>query len=228
MERLIPMEPWKNGFGDPLYVKQVKTLRSKIIHVLDGSEKRVIGVTSSTNEEGKTTLALNIATAIAANGDKNVLLIDGDLTRCDMTDKLGFYGEAGLSDYLEGVEQRADFVFKNGDMKNLFFLSAGNPVENSSELLTKKTFKNLMDVVRRKFDVIILDLPPVISTPDPVAVKELVDFYIFVYHAGRTPRELLEHSINDIGNEKILGVVFNRVKKEKMLKYGKEYYYYNR
>jgi Mrp family chromosome partitioning ATPase len=72
-----------------------------------------------------------------------------------------------------------------------------------------------------------VDLPPVVSTPDPASIKEKIDKYIFSYHTGKTPRGLLEDAIHEIGKEKILGVVLNRAKKEQMLKYGEQYYDYH-
>lgn len=217
---------WKNQPIDSFFLKQIKTLRTKIVHRVDSSEQKIIGVTSAVDGEGKTTISLNIASYISANGDRNVLLVDCDLIKTDMTDMLGFNGNSGLSDYLQKDGEGKDLLFQKSTLKNLFFVSAGDPVPNSSELLTKNLFGDLVDIIRGKYDIVILDLPPVVSTPDPASIKNLVDGYILVYHAGETPRDLLEYAIDEIGVDRVIGVVFNRVKKQAIQKYKSKYYYY--
>ncbi len=227
MDEFLTKFLWNGKPTDPFYLKQVKSLRAKILHLVESSGKKIIGVTSAVDGEGKTTVSMNIAASFSANRDDRVLLMDCDLIRTDVTNILGRGGNPGLSEYLRGNDDGKDHLFADSPQKNLFFVSSGNPVPNSSELLTKQVFANLLEVIRRKFDIVILDLPPVVSTPDPASLVNLVDVYILVYRAGETPRELFEHAVEEIGSENILGVIFNRVKKESIQKYKSKYYYYN-
>jgi capsular exopolysaccharide synthesis family protein len=218
--------PLEKEFNDNFYLNQIKVLRSKIVHRLESTGKKVVGITSAVDNEGKTTLAYNIAAAISLNRDKKVLLIDGDIRKCGLTQKLGLNGDHGLSEYLVGDENQADSIFKNSAYENFFIISSGKPREESSELLTGKIFRNLIDVIRRKFDIVIMDLPPVISTPDPVAVRDLVDGFIVVYYTGRTSRDLLDYAMNEVGKDKILGVILNRSRNDGFFKYQRSYAQY--
>ncbi len=222
-------------FNDPLYSKQIKFLRSRVLHLIDSTKSNVIGITSAVDNEGKTTLAINLALSICTGGDKSVLLVDADLIKCSITSKFGLKGAPGLSHFLNGNEKGADILVDDSGVialwesgvENLSVIPSGNPVDNSADLLIKNTFNNLVNDMRGGFDLVIVDLPPVVSTPDPASIKEKIDKYIFSYHTGKTPRGLLEDAIHEIGKEKILGVVLNRAKKEQMQKYGKQYYYYH-
>ncbi len=211
---------------DPFYLEQLRTLRSKVIHLLEGMGEKTIGIISSVPEEGKTSISLNLASSVASIGDKRIMLIDCDMRKCDLTMILGMRGEIGLSQYLDDAAGGAESIIKNSKVKNLYVISSGRKVQNSTELLTRAKFRDLLVILKEKFDLIILDLPPVLNTADPVAVKELVDKYIMVYFAGKTPLGILEESVNEIGKDKILGVVLNAVDTEKIMKYKKYYQYY--
>jgi Mrp family chromosome partitioning ATPase len=204
-------------FNDPLYSKQIKYLRSRVLHLIDSTKSSVIGITSAVDNEGKTTLAINLALSICTSGDRSVLLVDADLIKCSLTGKFGLKGAPGLSHFLNGNEKEADILVDDSGVIALW----------EADLLIKNTFNNLVDDMRGGFDIVIVDLPPVVSTPDPASIKEKIDKYIFSYHTGKTPRGLLEDAIHEIGKEKILGVVLNRAKKEQMLKYGEQYYDYH-
>jgi capsular exopolysaccharide synthesis family protein len=227
-----PMEK----FNDPLYSKQIKFLRSRVLHLIDSTRSNVIGITSAVDNEGKTTLAINLALSICTSADRSVLLVDADLIKCSITSKFGLRGAPGLSHFLNGNEKGADILVDDSGVialwesgvKNLSVIPSGSPVDNSADLLIKNTFNNLVNDMRGGFDIVIVDLPPVVSTPDPASIKEKIDKFIFSYHTGKTPRGLLEDAMHEIGKERILGVVLNRANKEQMLKYGKQYYYYNK
>jgi capsular exopolysaccharide synthesis family protein len=225
MKRFGDIISWTDQL-DPFYLEQLRTLRSKVIHMLEGLGKKIIGISSSLPEEGKTSISLNLASSIAAIGDKRVILIDCDMRKCDLTMIMGLRGETGLSHYLGGADDKIESIVRNSKMKNLYVISSGRKVQNAAELLTQAKFQSLMDVLRKNFDLIIMDLPPVLNTADPMAVREIVDKFIIVYFAGKTPIDIFENSINEIGRDKILGVVLNAVDMEKIIKYKKYYQYY--
>jgi capsular exopolysaccharide synthesis family protein len=217
---------WGSEALDPFYVEQIKTLRSKVIHSIEASGEKIIGITSTTSGEGKTSVSANLARAIAAIGDKKVILIDGDLRKCDMTVAHKLYGKPGMTNFLEEKEKRIDAILKNSKWSNLYIIPSGRKTQHSSELLTKSIFKNLLKFLSDQFDLIVIDLPPIISTSDPVAVKEVIDKFVMVYLAGKTPQKLLEFAINEIGKDKILGMVLNGIDTDKIIKYRKYHYYY--
>lgn len=221
-------------FNDPLYLKQIKSLRTRVLHLIDSTRSSVIGITSAVDNEGKTSLAVNLALSISSSGDRTVLLVDADMIKCSLTNVFGLQGAPGLSHHLNGSEGGEDIRSANTGvialwecgLDNMSIIPSGIPTDNSADLLIKTAFNNLIDDVRRKFNIVIVDLPPVVSTPDPASIKDRIDKFIFSYYTGKTPRGLLEEAIREIGEEKILGIVLNRASKEQMLKYNKQYYYY--
>lgn len=223
-----------NKFDDPIYAKQIKSLRSKVLHLIDSSRSSVIGITSAVDNEGKTSLAINLALSISNRGDMSVLLIDADMIKCSLTTVFGLDGAPGLSHHLNGGEGGEDvrgentsvIAFWESGFDNISIIPSGNPVDNSADLLIRNSFNSLIDDVKGKFNIVIVDLPPVVSTPDPESIKNRIDKFIFSYYTAKTPRGLLEDAIREIGEEKILGVVLNRANKEEMLKHKEQYYYY--
>ncbi len=219
-------------FDDTLYTNQIKVLSSKINHLLENSGRKVIGITSAVDSEGKTTLSYQISDIISRSGYKKILLIDGDMRKCGLTMKLGMNGDPGLSDYLNGRENRGGGKFDHPKKDNLYILATGITSAESPELLGGNTFKEMITEIRKEFDLVIIDLPPIVNTPDPLVVKDVIDGFVLVYYSGKTPRDLLEYAIEEVGKDNVLGVVLNRLKSDGFFKYQryyKSYYksYYN-
>ncbi len=220
---------WGDETLEPFYLEQIKSLRSKVIHSIEITGQKILGITSATSSEGKTTVSLNLASAVAAVSDKKVILIDCDLRKCDLTSALKLEEKNGLSDFLQKEGTKIQGIINNSKIENLHIVSSGKRLLSPSELLTKTIFKNFLSFLKQSYDVIIVDLPPVIDTADPITVKEVIDKFILVYFAGKTPMELLENSVNEVGRDKILGVVLNGVDPKDIKKTGKYYYsYYSR
>ncbi len=216
---------WDNKLLEPLYLEQIKTLRSKVIHLSEAADEKIIGISSTTAEEGKTSIAINLASSIAAVQDKKVIILDGDLRKSDLTVNLGLYGREGLSEFLEGKNPSIKSIINNSRVPNLYILTSGKRTRSPSELLAKKAFKNLLQFLRREFDIVLIDLPPIIGTADPITVREVIDRFIYVYYAGKTNIKLLERAINELGKDKICGVILNAVTTQDIKKYRTYYYY---
>jgi capsular exopolysaccharide synthesis family protein len=220
---------WGDESLDPFYLERVKSLRSKVIHSTEVSGNKVLGITSATASEGKTTVSLNLASSIAAVSDKKVILIDGDLRKCDLTNALRLGDKDGLSDFLKKEDSKIQGIINNSKIENLHIVGSGKRMFSPSEILTKSILKNFLSFLKENYDIIIIDLPPVMDTADPITVKEVIDKFILVYFAGKTPMDLLEFTLNEVGPEKILGVILNGVDLRDMKKSGKYYYsYYSR
>jgi capsular exopolysaccharide synthesis family protein len=190
----------------------------------------VLGVTSPTAGDGKTTTALNLAATLAQLPGARVLLVDGDLRRPFVSARLGLDDaeapglaatalQVGLE--LEQVVQRTPFHFD--------ILPAGAPSPNAYRMFDSPRLGQLLEQARRKYDHVVLDTPPVLLVPDCRLISQWVDGFLVVVAAHRTPRKLLGDALSALPEPKVLGIVFNgddRPLSGYFGRYGRQYGYY--
>ena len=199
-----------------------KTLRTNI--EFSGEDTKVIFLTSTTPNEGKSTVSFELAQSFAQNGMKT-LLIDADLRKSVMKSR-GKKGKVkyGLTHYLSGKT-----TFENAlcvsDVDNFYMIFAGPVPPNPSELLGNDRFKNMIEASRKMFDIVIVDTPPIGSVIDAAVVSKFCDGGILVigcgdisYRYARKSKEQLE-----LAGCKILGCVLNKVNFSSNSYYGKYY-----
>lgn len=205
-----------------------KSLRSNV--EFSGDDIQVIAVTSCTPNEGKSSVAYELANSYAHNG-KKVLLIDADLRKSVLI-RRHFKGKVrfGLVHYLVG-KYPFEEVCCETNVKNLHIVFAGPVPPNPSELLNSKRFKAMLDGVREYYDMVIIDTPPLGSVIDSAIVGKQCDGVILViankevsYRFAQKVKQQL-----DKAGCRILGCVLNKVDLSKGGKYGKYYgkYYGN-
>lgn len=191
-----------------------KLLRTKLqFSFVDEGDCRVIGVSSALTGEGKSLSAVNLAYNTAQLG-KRVLLIDCDMRRPSLADKLPVRKANGLSDFLTGQIGEEELIqpcgLKDGD--NYFFvMSSGHTPPNPMELLSSKRMENMIEKLRECYDYIILDLPPVGEVGDALAVAKLTDGMLLVVRQNYCDRVALNSAVRqfEFVDAKILGLVFN-------------------
>jgi len=212
---------------DSMDAENFKILRSQILFPKEGKRPRVIMVTSALPGEGKTFVATNLAASIALGFNEHVLLVDCDFRRPCVHKMLGIALAAGLYEHLTGKATLPDVIIKTGFGK-LSVIPAGSPSPNPSELIASQMMRDFLEDVRNRYDdrYIVIDATPAQVTAEANVLSQYVDGILFVIMAERAPREAIQRSIENLGKEKILGVVFNGYNQSYRgyRKYYKKYY----
>ena len=190
---------------------------------IDGGIKTVV-LTSPAPKEGKTLTASNLAITEAQAGRKT-LLLDTDLRRPMVHHLFNLKKEDGISKVLTDELKLNDAIKKTG-VENLYAITSGPVPPNPSELLGSKKMKKVLEELKEKFDMIILDSPPIIAVTDPVVIGQEVDGMVMVIRSGRTTRDIAEKAKNNAEyvHIKLLGVVLNDIDVRNV--YGSSRYYY--
>ena len=200
----------------------------------DGEMCHVIGVSSAMAGEGKSLSAVNLAYS-TSQLDKRVLLIDCDMRRPSLADKIPIAKAPGLSDYLTGqvsADKLLQYCGIKDDHQAFHAISSGRTPPNPMELLTSERMERMISHLRKNYDYIILDLPPVGEVGDAIAAASLLDGVLMVVRQDYCNRIALKSALRqfEFVNAKILGIAFNCVTEEGHGYYRKRYYhrYYNR
>jgi capsular exopolysaccharide synthesis family protein len=212
----------------PFFLEQFKALRAKIDDLIDKEVCKTLAVTSSIAEEGKTITCINLAMNMAYTGRRKVLLVDTDMRKSDVGRGMNLNRIPGLSEFLSGAVKITD-VIKNSKVPGLYVIPSGSCPSAPADMLAGESFRKFIQSSREHFDFVLLDTPPVLPVADTHSLREQVDGFLLVYRAGHTPYPILKQVIGVISEEKILGVVINRVK-PRTDKYYRKYYgkYYNK
>ena len=203
-----------------------RSLRTSLMFSTPEGMPRVLLFTSSSQGEGKTTAAANLATVLAQNG-ASVLLIDADLRRPSVHRDFGIPRSPGLTDAISRVStgtQPEHPVIHGSGLDGLSLMPAGHATPSPAELLSSNQLTRVLSDCRRIFDHVIVDAPPILGLADAVVASRLVDGVVMVAAAGKTGKENFRISVQRLRQVQapLLGVVLNRVDLE-----SPEYSYYS-
>jgi polysaccharide biosynthesis transport protein len=233
---ITPLEP-PNYQGRIITREEPDSFSSEVYRMIQANLKfltsdkppKVILVTSSVPEEGKSTVVANLAAAIAQLG-RNILLIDGDLRRSSQHDLWGVDNSQGLKDILTNSQSPISVIKR--PMPKLSLLTSGMVNSNPLALLDSPNMSDFVGRSRREYDLIFIDAPPLPVTADVLTLSKLVDGIIFVSRPGvveQESAELAQEALATTG-QKVLGMVINGVKPNDFDRYsysgryGKSYY----
>ena len=180
----------------------------------DNDSGKVIGITSPCPQEGKSTTSLNLAYSLAEAGN-DVLLIDADMRRPSVCKMLDLPKAPGLSNLFA---ENSEGAMHTGMLsERLTVLLSGDIPPNPSELIVSEKMKKLIEDSRSDYDYIIVDLPPVISVSDPLAMSRNVDGMIVVVRHGHSKRNDVVEAMRQLKlvNANVLGFVYNGVSRNK-------------
>ena len=198
--------------SDPMSARSeaFRTLRTNLQFVDIANHPKVMVMTSSLPGEGKSTTAANLALTIGAGGH-SVCVIEGDLRRPQLLNYMGLEGGVGLTSVLIGEAELDDVL--QPFAHNVVVMGAGPIPPNPSELLGSETMRSLLDVLKARFDYVIVDAPPLLPVTDAAVVSSLADGAIVVVGAGVIRKEDVTRALESLEtvDAHVLGIVMNRV-----------------
>jgi len=202
-----------------------RTVRTSILFSRGEGEAKVIAFTSTRPQEGKSATISNLAISFAQLGER-VLAVDGDLRKPRLHKIFKVRNMVGLSDYLAGRSSLEEIVQKTA-IDHFWLVPSGPHPPNPAELLNSKRLRELLAVVRQRFDVVLIDLPPVMAVIDPVIVSAQADMTILVLKTGQTTRKMLIRTIQELQKAKatISGVIFNAARARRNGQYSPYFQY---
>ena len=218
-----------NGFSKILLTRShtaeaeaMRDLRTGLLFCRSGAPPRVILVSSSSANEGKTTIAVNLAMVLAQRG--KTCLVEGDLRKPMFANALGLASKAGLSQVLCGAASLDNALASVQENLSLRVLPCGPPIPNPEALIDSEHMRALVIALRDKFDYVVIDSPPVIPYSDARILSTFADVVILVGRYGLTTRRAIARCaeiLEEVGAP-LIGVVLNDIDLE-----SPDYHYYN-
>ena len=205
------------------FAEAVRTVRTSVLMSSLDDPHKVVVITSSVPEEGKTTLSFNLACALGQV--KKVLLVDGDLRRPKIGKLVGRDSKLpGLADLVAGQAQVSQCVFFD-ERAGIHILPAGTVPPNPLELLSSKRFEDVITKLKEAFDIVLIDSAPLQLVSDAQVLSQFATSVIYVVKADSTPYQVAQNGLKKLRrvNASILGVVLNQLDLEKAEKYYGEY-----
>ena len=211
--------------SDSFIAEQYRVLYTKIHDLSQGNAHKIFAITSALQNEGKTVTALNLAVVMARDFGKRTLVLEGDFRRPSIPLYLNVDLEEGLVDILSSKSDLqptmvpvANTLVPFAD-DNLAVLPAVRRTKSSMSLLSSPRMRELFDLLREKYDFILIDSPPILPLSDMNIFKEMVDGIVMIVRTERTTRDTVTKALDTLGSDKVLGIVLNDVRQVPFLHY---------
>jgi len=197
-----------------------RMLRTQVMQRMKENGWNALAVVGAAPNEGKTLTAVNLAMTMAGEVAHTVLLVDLDLRQPSIHTCFGVRPELGLSDYLQGRAELSDVLFNPG-IERLVVLPGGEPLANSSEMLSSPRMASLVTELKTRYPdrFVIFDLPPLLYTDDALAFAPYVDAALLVVEEGRTRKSDILRTMDLLGATNVLGTVLNKAEVQEQAAY---------
>ena len=193
------------------FLEAFRSIRSALYFMnQNGNRPKTLLITSSVPREGKSTVALYLASTMAVGGAR-VLLVDGDMRRAKLHRHFGMASSPGFAEILNGEMSPADAI--NGTaINNLAFLAAGSPCIEPGELVLRSQLNEFLNEIYSQFDYVILDSPPVLAADDAATLAPSVDGVLYVVRGTFTSARMVREGLETLRQRqaRVLGLIFNR------------------
>lgn len=188
-----------------------RVLRTNVLKQLRENNWNSFAVTSATPNAGKTFISINLAIAMAMEGNQSVLVVDADLRRPSVGQYLGLQWEFGLVDCLEGEVPLEDALINPG-IERLVILPGKNASNSASELISSHKMVNLIEEIKSRYEsrIIIFDIPPLFAADDALLFMPYIDAALLVVEDGKNTADELQHSMYILEQTNLLGLVVNK------------------
>lgn len=205
------------------FAEAFRTIKVSIDLVLMGNPVKVIGITSTQPNEGKSTVAANLARLVAHAGG-NAILLDCDLRNPSLTRALAPGAEIGLLDVVAGKRQLSEVIWMDSATSLSFVpMVAKTRISHTNEILASPGMKKLVDELRKKYEYVLIDLPPLTPVVDVRSTKQLIDSYLFIAEWGAAAVESVKRALASapVVQDNLLGVVLNKADLDAMRHYSR-------
>jgi len=202
-----------------------RTFRTNLQYMLNETQGNVISVQSTHPSEGKTFVSINLASILAMN-DKKVVILGVDLRKPKLHQAFNLSNEKGLSTYLIGYDKLEEVILPTV-VKNLFFIPSGPIPPNPAELLGKPEMSDLLDKLKATYDYVILDNAPVSYVTDGIITGQLSNLNIFVLRYGVSKKQQIE-MMNYYAEKQLISHMALLVNDIKVSAFGYSYSKYGR
>jgi capsular exopolysaccharide synthesis family protein len=185
-----------------------RLLRHHLREMRTTRKLKTLLVTSAIPKDGKSTIAINTAAALADGGRQRVLLIEADLHCPSIGRALGLDNVPGTAECLELGDDPVSYIRKVNPL-GFYFLQSGKAVTHPTDLIQSDAWPKLLDSVQDMFDWVIVDSPPVCPVPDTLTMWKCVDGVLMVVRSGVTPRARVDEVLELAGPTRVAAVVLN-------------------
>ena len=210
-----------------LAMEALRTLRTSLHFARLQNRNNLLMITAPSPGVGKTFVCANLAVSIAQAG-QSVMLVDADMRRGTLHNALGVRSEDGLSELISGQIELDDAIRRISGAENLSFISRGAVPPNPSELLMHDNFTDLLQKLTERYDIVVIDTPPVLAVTDAAVIGHHVGTCLIVVRWGLNQQReiaLAKQRLEQNGVE-VRGAIFNGVEKRGAGQYTYTYYEY--
>lgn len=194
-----------------------------------GNAQNIVMVTSALPGEGKTFTSINLAIGLAAESNLEVILVDGDATRCSAGQHFLGNRDKGLIDLLTDTAGLSidDVLHRCSDLPNLHVMFSGKRDDTAPELFASKRMADICDALAKRFaqSIVIIDTPPVLAAAEPVALVPHIDHVLMVVAGGTSGRHQIEEALTTLASCRSISLLFNKAPKWQRTHFGSYYYY---
>lgn len=214
---------------EPLYAEAIRNVRTTLFDSADAPAPKVLLLSSSLPEEGKSSTSLSLA-AILQMGGRSVVLIDADMRRSQLAKSLKTENAIGLGEYLTSKALAKDIIYKD-KKSGIYFIPAGNVGKHPLDALEQPKLTSLMDALKKQFDVVLIDSPPIMSVRDALLISNHADAVLYMVRWEKTPRGAVLEGIKMLREQcgaKPMMLALSRVelKKQRYYSHTKDDYIY--